>query len=323
MIARVLSLCLLALALSDAAALAQTEKVYRVAVLSAALPRDASTYTGFEQRLRELGYVEGRNLQIDHRNAEGRSERLPALAAEIVALRPDIIVTPGPEATLRAARDATRTIPIVFAAADYDPLERRYIDTLARPGGNLTGISLRRIELTAKRIEMLKEVIPGITRIAVLHDSFSADQLRSAQEAARSLSLRIEPIEMSESPVFDALFALARERGAQAVLAGLSPIIFRERETIAAAAIKSRMPTIFGIRETVLVGGLMSYGPDLFENYRRTAEYVHKILSGTPPSELPVEQSTTFQMVLNLKTARAIGLELHPGVVARADEVIE
>jgi putative ABC transport system substrate-binding protein len=299
------------------------EKVKRIAVLSAALPRNSSPHEGFEARLRELGHIEGGNLNIAWRSADGDRDRLPALASELVRLAPDVIYAAGPADTLRAVRDVTRTIPIVFVAADYDPLALGLIESFARPGANVTGISMRRVELTAKRLEALKELLPQSTRIAVFHDAFSAEQLNAANAAAAPLGLQIVPIELRQPYDFRAMFATARRNGAAAVLAGLTPVLFAERERVATAAIEHGMPTMFGIREMVAAGGFAAYGPNLVAHYQRAADYVHKILDGAKPSDMPVEQSTSFEMVVNLKTARAIGLEVPPLFLARADEVIE
>src|SRR6185369_3063089 len=211
---------------------AQGNRIYRVAILSVSLPRSSSLYEGFEERLRELGYVEGANLTILHRNAEGKPETLPDIGRELVRLEPDVIVARGPEATLRAVRDATMTIPVVFVAADYDPLALGYIRSLSHPGGNLTGVSMRRSELTGKRLELLKEMVPNLAAVAVLHDSFSAAQLSAAQNSAGPLSLRIVPVEMRDPYDFRGLLAEAKRQGAGAVLAGLSPAVFSERSAI-------------------------------------------------------------------------------------------
>jgi putative ABC transport system substrate-binding protein len=270
-----------------------------------------------------LGYAEGANLTIDHRSGEARPETLPDIARELVRLEPDVIVARGPEATLRAVRDATATIPVVFVAADYDPLALGYIRSLSHPGGNLTGVSMRRSELTGKRLELLKEMVPNLAAVAVLHDSFSAAQLSAAQNSAGSLSLRIVPLEMREPYDFRALLAEARHQDAQAVLAGLSPVVFSERSAITRAALEHRLPTMFGLRDMVTAGGLAAYGPDFVAQYRRAADYVAKLLTGALAGDLAVEESASFQLVVNMKTARALGMEISAGLLARADEVIE
>jgi putative ABC transport system substrate-binding protein len=303
--------------------LAQGNRIYRVAILSASLPRYSSLYEGFEQRLRELGYVEGANLTIDHRNAGSRPETLPAIARELVRLEPDVIVARGPEATLRAVRDATTTVPVVFVAADYDPLALGYIRSLSHPGGNLTGVSMRRSELTGKRLELLKELVPNLATVAVLHDSFSDSQLSAAQKSADPLSLRIIPAEMRDPYDFRELLAEARRQNAEAVLAGLSPVVFSERSAITLAALEQRLPTMFGLRDMVTAGGLAAYGPDFVAHYRRAADYVDKLLTGALASDLAVEESASFQLVVNTKTARSLGMEIPGGLLARADEVIE
>ncbi len=269
----------------------QIGKVYRVGVLSTANPRSAPLFQAFEQRLRELGYVERQNLAIEFRNAEGKSDRLPGLAAELVRLNVDVIVTATDPAT-RAAQRATSTIPVVMVAINYEPIALGYIASLARPGANVTGIFFRHIELTSKRLELFKEMLPGVSRVTVLAD-------------IKSTFLVV----MNSRP--KALFVLE------------SASIFRARTHIAQLALTNRLPTSFAFREYVEAGGLMAYGVNLADMFRRAAEYADRILRGAKPADLPVEQPTKFEFVINLKTAKALGLTIPQSVLLRADEVIQ
>jgi putative ABC transport system substrate-binding protein len=311
----------------------QPERAYRIGVLAAGSPRSQDFYQAFYGRLRELGYEEGRNLSIDHRSAEDRAERAPEIAAELLragAGPPDLIVAVGPEWALRAAVRATGdsghdALPIVVVAIDYDPVARGYIAGLARPGGRITGVVFRQVELAAKRLQLLTEAVPGAARVAVLWDGASADQLQATQSAAGPLALQLQPIELGDAPPYDfdrALDAAARE-GAAAVLSSVSPAIFRGRERLASAAQRHRLPAMYAARQFAEAGGLMAYGANFAEQMRRAAAYVDKILKGARPAELPVEEASTYELVINLKTARALGLELPQSLLLRADEVIE
>jgi putative ABC transport system substrate-binding protein len=298
-------------------------KVFRVGVL---LPASlfSPAFQAFTQRLQELGYVEGQNLAFEVRAAEGQFERLPGLAAELVRLHVDVIFANGPEATLRAARGATDTIPIVMSARDYDPIALGYVAGLARPGGNITGVFQQRLEVTAKKLELLKEALPTVTRVAVLWDEASADQRRAAEAAARSLGVQLQPVELRQPPYEVAgAFAAAAQGQAEALLILNSPLFTRQREHIADLAAKSRLPTMFDTADGVRAGGLMSYDVDSIESARRVADYVDKIFKGTKPADLPVEQPTKFEFVINLKTAQALGITLPPHLLVLADEVIQ
>ena len=299
-------------------------KVARVGLLSAAQPRSASFIQAFEHRLRDLGYVEGQDLIVEFRTGEGKAERYSALAAELVQRHVDVLVASGPEAVLRAARDATPTIPIVMIAIDYDPIARGYIAGLARPGGNLTGLFFQQLELTGKRLELFKGALPQLTRVAVFWDAFSADQLPVAQSAARRLGVRLQPLELRQPPYdYASAFRMAAAGRTEALFLLTSPVFFRERARLLELASTYRLPASFGLREAVEAGGLMAYGASFDEMFRRAAYYVDRILKGTKPADLPVERPTKFELVINLKTAKALGLTIPPTLIFQADEVIQ
>lgn len=307
-----------------AAVAQQAPKVFRVGLLSTGNPRSAPQFVTFTQRLQELGYVEGHNFTFEFRNAEGQAERLAALAAELVGLPVDVIVAAGPEATLREARQATRTIPIVMVAVNYDPMAQGYIDGLAHPGGNMTGVFFLQLELTAKRLELLKEALPQLTRVAALWDAHTADQLRATETAAQPLGLQLHALELRHPPYdFEGAIGVAVRERVQALVVLSSPLFFLQRAQIAALAVKHRLPAIFLFREYVEAGGLMAYGANLHDMYRRAAYYVDRILQGTKPADLPAEQPTKFEFVLNLKTAKALGIAMPPSLLVLADEVIQ
>jgi putative tryptophan/tyrosine transport system substrate-binding protein len=300
----------------------QPGHVARVGILVAA--QRGTGLRGLEQRLRELGYVEGQNLRLEFRTAEGHLERFPALVADLVRLPVDVLVAFGPEATLRAVKDATSTLPIVMIAVDYDPMALGYIVGLPRPGGNITGVFFQQLELTSKRLELLKEALPQLRRVAVLWDGPSADQWRAAAIAARELGVQVQSLEMHQpsDPDFTGAVRAAVQERAEALLVLMSPIFYGQRDRIAAVAAQYRLPTMFGVREFVEAGGLMAYGANLFDMGRRAADYVDKILKGAKPADLPVEQPTKFELTLNLKTAQTLGITLPPTLLLLADEVI-
>jgi putative ABC transport system substrate-binding protein len=298
-------------------------KIARIGMLTTANPRSAPFVQAFEQRLRDLGYIEGQNIVIDYRNAEGEVDRLPDLAADLIRLDVNVIVTATDPAT-RAAKGATTTIPILMVAINYDPIALGYIDSLARPGANVTGLFFQHLELLAKRFGLFKEMLPSVRRVAVLSDSLTADQLKAVEAANRSVGLELQPVDLQNPPYdFENAFHVAMRSRAEAIFVLESASIFRGRTQIAQLAMKSRIPTSFAFREYVEVGGLFSYGVNFSTMYRRAAEYADRILRGTKPVDLPVEQSTKFELVINLKTAKALGLEIPPMLLARADEVIE
>jgi putative tryptophan/tyrosine transport system substrate-binding protein len=302
---------------------AQSGKVYRVGILSTGNARPAAIYQAFERRLRELGYIDGQNLAIEFRNAEGKTDRLPGLAAELVRLNVDVVVVATDPAT-RAVKEASPKIPIVMVSVNYDPVELGYIASLARPGTNITGVLFLHRELTGKRLELLKEMLPTIKRVAVLSDPLAAEQLSAVQAANRSMGLTLQVLELGKpSYDFDDAFRAASRSRAEALLVLTTPVLFRERSKIAQLALKNRLPTSFAHSEHVEAGGLMSYGPNFPEMWRFAAIYVDKILKGAKPGDLPVEQPTKFEFVINLKTAKALGLTIPQSVLARADQIIE
>jgi putative ABC transport system substrate-binding protein len=298
-------------------------KIARIGYLSSANPRSMPAFQAFEQRLRELGYFEGQNIVIEYRNAEGEVDRLPDLAADLMRLDVNVIVTASDPAT-RAAKGATGTIPILMIAVNYDPVALGYIDSIARPGANVTGLYFQHLELLAKRLGLFKEMLPSVGRVAILSDSLTADQLNRAEAANLSVGLDLHPLDLQNPPYdFENAFRVAMRSRAEAIFVLESAPIFRGRTQIAQLAIKNRLPTSFAFREYVEAGGLVSYGVNFSTMYRRAAEYADRILRGTTPTDLPVEQSTKFELVVNLKTAKALGLKIPPNVLALTDEVIE
>jgi len=305
------------------AAEAQSAAVLRIGILSSANPRSASIYQAFEQRLRELGYVDGQNIIIEFRNAEGQFDRLPELARELVRLNVNAIVSASPPGTHAATR-ATANIPIVMLAVNYDPIALGYIASLARPGTNVTGLFFQHRELTAKRIALFREMLPGSRRVAILTDSSTVDQLAEVEAANRSVGLKLQPLELRNPPYeFEGVFRDVIRSGAEALFVLESAPIFQARKHIAELARKHRLPTSFAFREYVEAGGLISYGVNFLDMWRRAAEYADKILKGTKPGDLPVEQPTKFELVVNLKTAKALGLTIPPSLLLRTDQVIE
>jgi putative ABC transport system substrate-binding protein len=281
----------------------------------------------FRQGLRDRGHVEGRSLVIEYRDSEEKVERHPALAAELVALKVDVIVAAGTAAAL-AAKKATRTIPIVFSAVG-DPVTSGLVGSLARPGGNVTGLSNLTRELVGKRLEVLKQAFPDIGRVAVLQQpqpgraSERAGTLKQAEVAARALGVLLQVVEVRGPGDFDKAFAAATRAHAGALTVLPSAMLFGERRRLVDLAARHRLPAMYGYREFVDDGGLMAYGANIADLYRRAATYVDKILKGAKPGELPVEQPTTFELVINLKTARALGLTIPQALLQRADEVIQ
>jgi putative tryptophan/tyrosine transport system substrate-binding protein len=296
---------------------------HRIGVMSAGGERSVPQYDAFDARMRELGYADGRNLAVIFRSAEGHAERLPQIAAEVVGERPEAIVAVGPEATLRAVHAATTSIPIIMVAVDYDPVARGYVAGLARPGGNITGVFAQQIELAAKRLEILTQTLPAVKRIGVLSDEFSVDQLHAVETAAPGLGVALDTMEL-HTPPYDFAPALTglRNRGAGAVLTLMSPVFFLQRAVLADGLLRANPPASFGVRDYPEAGGLVSYGASVIGMLRRAAEYVDKIVKGAKPADLPIEQPTRFEFVINLKTAAALGLTVPQSLLARADEVI-
>jgi len=281
----------------------------------------------FLQGLRDLGYVEGRNVVIEYRDAEGKSERFPALAAELVALKVDVIVAPGTPAAL-AAKQATRTLPIVFPIAG-DPVTSGLVTSLARPGGNVTGLSILDPDLVGKCLEQLKQAVPGVSGVAVLWqpgglgERTDKDMLKGAEVAARALGVRLQFVEARGPADFDRAFSEMTRARAGALTVLPSTMFLHERRRLVDLAARNRLPAVYPWREAVDAGGLMAYGANIADLFRRAATYVDKILKGAKPADLPVEQPTKFELVINLKTAKALGLTIPQSVLGRADQVIE
>jgi putative ABC transport system substrate-binding protein len=312
----------LALLATPLAATAQNAKVYRIGYLSSANPRSATFFQAFEQRLRELGYIEGQNLAIEYRNAEGRLDRLPSLAAELVRLNVNVIVSATDHAT-RAVKEATTTIPIIIVGVNFDPVALKFAPSLARPGTNVTGLFFLHPNLTAKRFGLFKEMLPTVNRVAVFSDLFTVDQLRNVEEANRSIGLKLQPLELRNPPDLEDAFRVIMRSRAEALFILESALMFRARREIAQLALKNRLPTSFAFREYVDVGGLVAYGVNFSNMFRRAAEYIDKILKGANPGDLPIEQPTTFELVVNTRTAKALGLTIPPSLLLRADQPIE
>jgi putative tryptophan/tyrosine transport system substrate-binding protein len=317
----------LSLLAAPLAAVAQPAgKMPRIGVLAtASAVGDSSALDAFRQGLRDLGYVEGQHLAIEARTVTpDQFERLPDLAAELVRRGVDLLFAAGPEAPLRAAREVASTIPIVMVAVDYDPIALGYIASLARPGGHITGVVFQQVELTGKRLELLKEAVPTVSRVAVFWDAHSADQLPVAEAAARSLGVALQPVELRHPPYdFDQAFHEATREQAGALLVLMSPAFaFPERARLPDLAVRHQLPTMFGNAQYTRVGGLMAYGVRLTDMYSRAATYVDKILKGAKPADLPVEQPTKFEFSLNLKTATRLGMTIPSSLLVLANEVI-
>jgi putative tryptophan/tyrosine transport system substrate-binding protein len=301
---------------------AQPMKVSRIGYLSGGGSPESISRAAFMQVLRELGYIEGKNLVIETRHAKGRVDQLHDLAAELVRLKVDLIFAPaGPAAA--AAKQATTTIPIVFARTD-DPVALGLVTSLAHPGGNLTGLAQFTAELSGKRVELFKETFPKVARIAFLWSSTAGDRhFNQANDAARPLGLKVQSLDVRQHDDFERVFEAARKERVQGLIVAPHPLINNQRVKIVEFAAKSRLPAIYPLSEFIESGGLMSYAANTADIYRRAAFYVDKILKGTKPAELPVELPKKFEFVINLKTAKQIGLTIPLNVLARADKVIK
>ena len=304
----------------------QSTKIPRIGFLAAATPATAADLVeAFKQGLREHGYVEGQNVVLELRFGEGKAEQFPVLAAELVRLKVDVIVALT-NPVIEAVRQATQTIPIVMPAAS-DPVGAGFVASLARPGGNITGLSGYSPELNGKRLELLKEAFSKLSRVALLlSPNFpgSALDLKETESAARSLGLRIQPLEVRDASDIDRAFkAMIKERADALTMFPGHPALFVNRKKIVELAANHRLPAMYSLSEFVDAGGLMFYGPDLLVGYRRAADYVDKILKGTKPADLPVEQMTKFEFAINLKTAKQLGLNIPQSVLFRADKVIK
>jgi putative tryptophan/tyrosine transport system substrate-binding protein len=305
----------------------QPKKVHRIGYLSVLDPsRESIRSEAIRLALRDIGYIEGQNIATEYRYAEGKRERFPELAAELVRMKVDIILAVGGATSIRAAKNATTTIPIIMMGQGIDPVEGGLIKSLAHPGTNVTGLTLLSTQLGGKRLELLKEVVPKVARVAVLYDPASAPSVIEVKEvipvAVRALGLNVRSREVRAADDFESVFAeLNKERPDGLYVLG-GPLMNVNRKRTASLALKSRLSSVYTSREFVEVGGLMSYGADLTDSYRRIAIYVDKILKGAKPADLPVEQPTKFELFINLKTAKQLDLTIPSSVLAKTDRVI-
>ncbi len=310
-----------------AAGAQQATKITRIGYLATGLATSPHLTEAFRQGLRDLGYIEGRNVVIEYRSAGDKIEGLAALAAELVALKVDVIVAPDTPAAL-AAKQAARTLPIVFTYV-ADPVTSGLVTTVARPGGNVTGLSVLGPELVGKRLERLKQAVPGVSRVAVLWqpggvvEGTEKERLKRAEVAGLALGVQIQFVGVRSPEDFDRAFSEMTRAHAGALTVLPTAMLVNERKRVVELAAKNRLPAIYPWREFVDAGGLMAYGPDLADSFRRAATYVDKILKGAKPADLPVEQPTKFELVINLKTAKALGLTIPQSLLLRADQVIE
>ena len=319
------ALCVVLVGLCGSAQAQQPAKVPQVGYLVAGFRSDIVDRTeAFRQGLRDLGYVEKKNLLVEYRYAEGQLSHLTSLAAELVRLKMDVIVTAGPQST-RAAKEATATIPIVMAF-DFDPVGNGFVSSLARPAGNITGLSTLAPEISGKQLELLKEIVPKLLRVAVLGNSTdpgNTQLLKETEDAALMLGIRRQYFDVRVPEDIETAFRTAAKGRAEALLSLPSFILTSHRKQIVDLALKNRLPAVYDRREFVEDGGLMTYGVSSTDLFRRAATYVDKILKGAKPADLPVEQPTKFELVINLKTAKQIVLAIPPNVLARADKVIK
>jgi len=319
------ALCTVLFALCVSAHAQQPTKIPRIGLLFTATPSAAAArIEAFRQGLRELGYVEGKNILIEQRYAEGQLNHMNELAAELVRLKVDVIVTIGPAAT-RPAKEATHAIPIVMGVDD-DPVGNGFVASLARPGGNITGLASLAPEIGGKQLELLKEIVPRLSRVAVLGTSTqpgNAQSLREAEVAAQALAVKLQYLDVLSPKDIEPVFRTASNGRAEAVLVLRASVFFSHRKQIVDLAAKRQLPAMYYTTEYVEEGGLMTYGVSITDLFRRAATYVDKILKGARPAELPIEQPTKFELVINLKTAKRIGLTISPNVLARADRVIK
>ena len=279
-------------------------------------------YRAFSLQLEKNGFREGQNIVVEYRAIDDPRGPFVA-AAELVRAQPDLLVIAGPEIALQAVIGASGHIPIVMFAVNFDPIERGYVTSLAQPAGNITGVIVRPLELARKQIDLLRQAFPDRNRLAVLYDTQSADQFTAADQGAKSLNLQVQALKVDPAYDFAGIFEAAAKGGAQLVLVQSSLAFTKHMPEIGEVAVKHRLPTMFTFRHYVDHGGLMSYGVDFPPLWRRTADYVARILKGAKPAELPIEQPTKFELVVNLKTAKAIGVTIPNGILLAADEVIE
>jgi ABC-type uncharacterized transport system substrate-binding protein len=302
----------------------EPQRTYRIGWLDSTSTRTESYQIAFVERLRELGFAEGRNLVIEFRTTNGREGKLVELAADLARRDCDLLLAPGTEAGLVALERATKNTPIVIVANDYDPVTTGHIASLAHPGGRITGVSQLQTELPAKRLELLKELLPRAKRIAVFADTATAGQLKSVQDGSRRQGVTLQVIEFTHAPYdYKTAFGESVRAHAEALLVLASGNFVSARDQIPELAIQHRLPSMFGNNLWARAGGLLSYGPDFSDFYRRAAEQVVRILNGARPADLPIEQPTRFELVINLRTAKALGLTIPRSLLVRADYVIQ
>src|SRR5215813_12404626 len=322
-----ITLCTMLFALSFSVPAQQPKKVFRIGYLSGQdSVRESTRSEVIRLALRERGYIEGQNIAIQYRYAEGKLDRLPDLAAELVLLKVDVIVVAGGAPGIRSAKNATKTIPIVMMGGGLDPVEAGLVESLARPGGNVTGITLLTGELGGKRLELLKEAVPKLARVAVLYDPAAPASVLQVKEvlpaAARALGLTVRSWEVRVADGFEKVFAALNKERPDGLYVTSDSVMFANGNRIVGFGLKSRLPSVYGRSEYVDEGGLMYYGPDFADSYRRIAYFVDRILKGAKPADLPVEQPTKFELVINLKTAKQIGVVIPADVLARATKIV-
>jgi ABC-type uncharacterized transport system substrate-binding protein len=323
-----LALCATLLALSVSALAQQPKKVLRIGYLSNTDPAgDSARSEGIRLALRELGYLEGQNIAIEYRYAQGKRERFSELARDLVRLKVDIIVAAGGDLLAQPAKNTTKTIPIVMTGSGADPVEAGLVESLAHPGGNVTGVTLLNKDLGGKRLELLKETVAKLTRVALLYDPTIPPNIVELKEvlptAARALGLALRSFEVKTANSFGQVFPALNKERPDAIYVLQGPLVNANQSRLVTFSLTARLPSVYANREFVDAGGLMYYGADQTEGYRRVAWYVDKIIKGRKPADLPVEQPTKFELVINLKTAKQIGLTIPPNVLARADRVIK
>ena len=320
--------CSMLLALPVPARAQQPKKVPRIGYLSGVdAASESDRAEAIRLALRERGHIEGQNIAIEYRYSEGKQDRFPELVAELVRLKVDIILVAGGSVLIQAAKNATKTIPIVMVGLGADPVEAGLVESLARPGGNVTGLTLLNRELGGKRLDLLKEAVPKVARVAVLYDPATLSSVREVKEVlpsvARALRLNIRPWEVRAADDLDRVFAAIDKQRPDGLYVLGGPLINNNQKRIVGLALKSRLPSTYSNREFVDAGGLMFYGADVAESYGRVAYFVDRILKGTKPAELPVEQPMRFELIVNLKTAKQIGVTIDPNLLARANRLIK
>ena len=303
---------------------AQQPKLFRIGTVSLSNARTSGQWVAFDQRLRELGYIEGRNFAHEFILLNGQLERYGEATQELLRRKVNVILAFGPEIALKAAIAATDTLPIVMVAIGYDPLARGYISSLARPGGRITGVFLQQIELAVKRLQLMKDAFPDMRAATVFWDRISQDQWQAMQNAAPNFGLRLDGVELRQPPYdYEQAISSVSMDSRKVLFIGVSPDFYNDRARLAEFAMQHRITSVSAVREWVVAGGTLSYGPSLNTIARRAAEYVDRIAKGAKPEELPVEQPRKFDLVVNLKTAKTIGVEIPQSILLRADEVIE